>query len=85
MQAQKLLSKKGTPSAFIHFNHIYPLDKKKVTALLNQNKRYILVENNSWGQFGKLLTMETGVEIKEKFLKYDGRPILAEEVVAKLT
>ena len=85
LQAQKLLFEKGTFSAFIHFNHIYPLDKEKVTALLNQNKRYILVENNSWGQFGKLLTMETGVEIKEKFLKYDGRPIWAEEIVAKLT
>ena len=85
LQAQKLLSKKGTPSAFIHFNHIYPLDKKKVTALLNQNKRYILVENNSWGQFGKLLMMETGVEIKEKFLKYDGRPMTAEEIISKLT
>ncbi len=84
LQAQKLLSKKGTFSAFIHFNHIYPLDKEKVTALLNQNKRYILVENNSWGQFGKLLMMETGVEIKEKFLKYDGRPITAEEIVHKV-
>lgn len=84
LQAQKLLSKRGTSSAFIHFNHIYPLDKEKVTALLNQNKRYILVENNSWGQFGRLLTMETGVEIGEKFLKYDGRPIWAEEIVHKV-
>ncbi len=83
LQAQKLLSKKGTLSAFIHFNHIYPLDKEKVTALLNKNKRYILVENNSWGQFGKLLTMETGMEIKEKFLKYDGRPITAEQIISK--
>ncbi len=84
LQAQKLLSEKKTSSAFIHFNHIYPLDKEKVPALLNQNKRYILVENNSWEQFGKLLMMETGVEIKEKFLKYDGRPIAAEEIVAKV-
>ena len=84
LQCQNLLAKKGTPSAFIHFNHIYPLNKEKVTALLKQNKRYVLVENNSWGQFGKLLTMETGVEIKEKFLKYDGRPIAAEEIVKKL-
>lgn len=83
LQAQKLLSEKGTSSAFIHFNHLYPLDQEKVKGLLNQQKRYILVENNSWGQFGKLLTMETGVEIKEKFLKYDGRPIWAEEIVAK--
>jgi 2-oxoglutarate ferredoxin oxidoreductase subunit alpha len=84
LQAQKLLSEKGTSSAFIHFNHLYPLDKEKITAILNQNKRYILVENNSWGQFGKLLTMETGVEIREKILKYDGRPITAEEIVGKI-
>lgn len=84
LQAQKLLKSKGIDSAFIHFNHIYPLDKDKVTALFKQNKKYILVENNSWGQFGKLLTMETGFEFKEKFLKYDGRPILAEEVVEKI-
>jgi 2-oxoglutarate ferredoxin oxidoreductase subunit alpha len=57
------------------------LDREKVKALLNQDKRYILVENNSWGQFGKLLTMETGLEIKKKVLKYDGRPITAEEII----
>ena len=43
-----------------------------------------MIENNSWGQFGKLLAMETGFEFKEKFLKYDGRPITAEEVVGKI-
>jgi 2-oxoglutarate ferredoxin oxidoreductase subunit alpha len=84
LQAQKLLKAKGIDSSFIHFNHIYPLDKDRVTALFKQNKKYILIENNSWGQFGKLITMETGVEIKEKFLKYDGRPITAEEIVHKV-
>ncbi len=84
LQAHKLLKTKGIDSAFIHFNHIYPLDKKKVIAFLNLNKRYILVENNSWGQFGKLLAMEIGVQIKEKLLRYDGRPITAEEIVNKV-
>ncbi|MEK7109979.1 MAG: 2-oxoacid:acceptor oxidoreductase subunit alpha [Patescibacteria group bacterium] len=83
LQAQKLLKTKGTDSAFIHFNHIYPLNKEKITELLNQNKKYILVENNSWGQFGKLLTMETGIEVKNKILRYDGRPITAEEIIAR--
>ncbi|MEK7597399.1 MAG: 2-oxoacid:acceptor oxidoreductase subunit alpha [Patescibacteria group bacterium] len=81
LQAQKLLKTKGIDSAFIHFNHIYPIDKEKITELLNQNKKYILVENNSWGQFGKLLMMETGIEIKNKILRYDGRPITVEEIV----
>ena len=49
-----------------------------------QNKKYVLVENNSWGQFGKLLTMKTGIEIKNKILRYDGRPIMATEIVHKV-
>jgi len=85
MQAQKLLLDKKVNSAFIHFNHIYPLDIDKTKELFNkQNKKYILVENNSWGQFGKLLKMETGFEFKEKLLRYDGRPITAEDIVNKV-
>lgn len=84
LEAQKQLKAKGKETAFIHFNHIYPLDTKKVTELLKQNKKYILIENNSWGQFGKLLTMETGIEIKNKILRYDGRPITAEEIIKQL-
>ena len=81
IEAQKQLKIKNTNSAFIHFNHIYPLDKEKVKSLFGESKKYILVENNSWGQFGKLLMLETGFEIKEKILRYDGRAITAEEIV----
>lgn len=84
LEAQKQLKDKGTDSAFIHFNHIYPLDIEKVKTLLKENKNYVLVENNSWGQFGKLLTMETGIEIKNKILRYDGRAITPEEIVHKV-
>jgi 2-oxoglutarate ferredoxin oxidoreductase subunit alpha len=84
IEAQKQLKIKNTDSAFIHFNHIYPLDNEKVKSLFKENKKYILVENNSWGQFGKLLMMETSFEIKEKILRYDGRAITAEEIVDKV-
>ncbi|MFA6017269.1 MAG: 2-oxoacid:acceptor oxidoreductase subunit alpha [Patescibacteria group bacterium] len=84
LQAQKLLKDKGVESAYIHFTHIFPLDKEKVVSMFNQNKKYVLVENNSWGQFGKLLRMETGIEIKEKILRYDGRPITPEEIIKHL-
>ena len=81
IEAQKTLEN----TAFIHFNHVYPLDKDKIRKLFSAKKRYILLENNSWGQMGKLLAMETGVEIEEKILKYDGRPIWTEEIIRKLT
>lgn len=69
-------------TAYIHFTHVYPMDEEKIAPLFSAKKRYMLVENNSTGQFGKLLRQECGVHIKEKFLKYDGRPIWPEELVA---
>jgi 2-oxoglutarate ferredoxin oxidoreductase subunit alpha len=85
LQSQKLLEAKGTNSAFIHFNHVHPLDREKILNLFKQNKKYILVENNSWGQFGKLLKMEAGIEIKNKILRYDGRPITPEQIIEKIS
>lgn len=85
LEAQKQLSEKGVKTGFWHFTHVYPLDKEKIKSLFEKDKKYILVENNSWGQFGKLLTMETGVEIENKILRYDGRPITAEYIISKLT
>ncbi len=67
--------------AVVHFNHVYPLDKAKIVPTFKEKKRYILVENNSQGQFGKLLLQETGIEIGEKLLKYDGRMFYTEEIV----
>jgi 2-oxoglutarate ferredoxin oxidoreductase subunit alpha len=81
LEAQKILEKQGRKIAFIRFSHIYPLDEKKIKPLFSENKRCILIENNSQAQFGKLLQQETGIEIKEKLLKYDGRPFWPEEIV----
>jgi len=80
LEAQKQIS----DCAVIHFNHIYPLDKEKVIKLFNENKRYVLIENNSTGQFRKLLQTETGVELKEKVLRYDGRPLTVQCISEKI-
>ncbi|OGK44365.1 hypothetical protein A2957_00255 [Candidatus Roizmanbacteria bacterium RIFCSPLOWO2_01_FULL_38_11] len=85
LDVMEILNNDSNHVALIHFSYIYPLDEKKVLPLLTkENKRYILVENNSHGQFGKLLRQEIGVEIKEKLLKYDGRQIFVEEIIEYL-
>lgn len=84
IEAQKQLLTKGIKTGFYHFNHIYPLDGEKIKNLFLKDKRYIIVENNSWSQFGKILTMETGIRIKDKILRYDGRPIEVKEIVEKV-
>ncbi len=82
LEAQKMLLKEhNQKTAFIHFTHVFPLNEKFVTEYFEKDKRYILIENNSHAQFGQLLRMQTGVEIKEKLLKYNGRPFWPEEIV----
>lgn len=81
-EAQKMLvCDHNQKTAFIHFTHVFPLNEKAVTKYFKEDKRYILIENNSHAQFGQLLRMYTGIDIKEKFLKYDGRPFWPEEIV----
>jgi len=81
LEAQKILGSQGKKTALIHFTYVYPLDKEKIKKIFIGNKRYVLVENNSDAQFGKLLQQQTGIEINEKILKYDGRPFWPEEIV----
>ncbi len=81
LEAQRELSSKSKKTAFIHFTHVYPLDKSKVANLFKLKKRYILIENNSQAQFGSLLREQTGVDLTETLLKYDGRQLYVEEIV----
>jgi len=66
---------------YIHFNYLYPLPVEKIKNLLKQYNYLILVEQNYTGQFGKLLAEETGIQIENKLLKYDGRPFFRQEIL----
>ena len=42
--------------------------------------KVILVENNATGQLGRLIREKTGIAIKNRILKYDGRPFYSDEL-----
>jgi 2-oxoglutarate ferredoxin oxidoreductase subunit alpha len=67
----------------IHFTHLWPLPKN-LDKFLAKFKKLVLVENNYSGQLGKLIRQETGIEIKNKILKYDSRPFWSGEILEKL-
>lgn len=69
--------------AQLHFSQVYPVHKSAAD-YLRKAKRVVIVENNATSQFGKLLKLETGVEIKDRLLKYDGSPFSVEEVTEGL-
>ncbi len=67
---------------FLQVRLLNPFPVKEVDAVLRQAKRRVLVENNFSGQLGGLIREKTGIDITEKLLKYDGRPIHPEEILA---
>lgn len=74
---------KNNKVSFLHFKQIYPLHPY-TKGYLEKAKQIIIIENNATGQFGKLIKLETGVDIENKILKYNGLPFSVEELVSKL-
>ncbi|MFS8130566.1 MAG: 2-oxoacid:acceptor oxidoreductase subunit alpha, partial [Candidatus Dojkabacteria bacterium] len=69
---------------YFHLEYLWPLKTEKLTKFLKENPNTILIECNHTGQLGKLIRMETGIEIKNKILKWDGRPFFLEELKEKI-
>ncbi|MEK9143815.1 MAG: 2-oxoacid:acceptor oxidoreductase subunit alpha [Patescibacteria group bacterium] len=68
----------------IHFPWLYPFPADATKELLTGATRVIDIEQNATGQLASLIRAETGIEITEKFLKYDGRPWLPEEIIERI-
>jgi len=84
LEAIKLLAQKGKKARLIHFSWLYPFPRE-AQKILSSDSRLILVEQNATGQLGQLVREATGIEIREKLLKYDGQPFFPEEIVKKVT
>ena len=84
IMAMEALRSQGKKVAVITYPWIYPFPATETKALLGTAKRIVDVEQNATGQLAHLIRSETGIEVTEKLLKYDGRPWLPEEIVSKL-
>ncbi|EKD87322.1 MAG: hypothetical protein ACD_36C00143G0001, partial [uncultured bacterium] len=84
LEAMKLLAAKGKKTRLIHFSWLFPFPAEEATKLLSPVTRLIDVEQNATGQLASLIREHTGILIKEKILKFDGRPFYPEEIVEKL-
>lgn len=82
MEAMKKLE--GKSVNFLQVRLLHPFPVKEVDAVLRQAKHRLLVENNFSGQLGGLIREKTGIDITDKLLKYDGRPIHPEEIVQRV-
>jgi len=70
---------------YLHLNWLNPFPKEAVGRILSRAKKVIDIEGNFSGQMAGWMREQTGIEIKDKILKYDGRPFLPEEIIESLS
>src|SRR3989338_4377752 len=75
LEALKELEREGKSVNFLQVRLLEPFPIKEIDTFLRQAKRRVMFENNYSGQLGGLIRERTGIDITDKFLKYDGRPI----------
>lgn len=68
----------------IQLQYLWPFPADFLGEILKKSKQVLLIENNSNAQLGQLIAQETGIKIKNKLLKYDGRPFFREEILSAL-
>jgi 2-oxoglutarate/2-oxoacid ferredoxin oxidoreductase subunit alpha len=66
---------------YMNVKCLWPLKTERIIKYLKQLPNPILIEGNHNAQLGQLIRMQTGIEIKNKLLKYDGRPFFLDEVI----
>jgi 2-oxoglutarate ferredoxin oxidoreductase subunit alpha len=82
--AMEILKGKGVKTRLVHFTWMFPFATDAATKLLGGAKRIICVEQNATGQLAELIAQHTGILVKERILKFDGRPFYPEEIAQKL-
>ena len=79
--AEKLDPKK---TSVLHFSQIWPLNKEHFEGYFSAPERVVFVESNASGQFRTLVEKEIRINGAVSLLRYDGLPMDAEYIVAKL-
>ena len=82
IEAKELLAAEGISIGIISFPYIMPMDGAKTLDVL-KGKKIIDVECNYTAQLAQVIRTNTGLEIKNKILKYDGEAITGMEIAAK--
>ncbi len=78
------LNEEGAVANFYHLNEIWPLKGDQVKELIENVNKLVVVENNYSGQLANLIKRETGCQLPERILKYDGRPFTPETILEEL-
>jgi 2-oxoglutarate/2-oxoacid ferredoxin oxidoreductase subunit alpha len=82
MHSSKL---KGAKIAHLHYQYLWPLHMDLLRTAMKSAKKTMIIEGNATAQLQKLIRMESGIDIEDTLLKYDGRPFFYDELVQALS
>jgi len=84
-EAVAKLNSEGKGVNFLNIKFMLPFQTEEVKNILNNSKKIVLIENNYSAQLGSLIREQTGIEIKDKILRYDGYTYTTDNVYEELS
>jgi len=84
LDAMRVLAAQGKKINFLQCRLMKPFPAEAVGNILRKAKRIVSLEENYSGQLASVVTEHTGILIKDRINKYDGRPFSEDEVVRAL-
>jgi len=83
-EAVSLLNDRGCSIGALAFGDLYPLPQNQLTRYWKHAKAVYSVEQNATAQLAKLIRMETAFSCTDSLLKYDGRQMSVDDILAGL-
>ncbi len=83
LDALEALEREGISSGFLQVKMLCPLPSEDIARMLEGSK-LVDVEMNYSGQLGGLITEKTGLKVDYRVVKYNGRPMMMDEVYEAL-
>lgn len=84
LQAMEEINASGPNVNFIYNQWMNPFPADEMRRLLLGAKYLLNIECNYSAQYAKLVKQQTGIDMLDHLLKYDGRPVYPEEIVKKV-
>ncbi|MFH1456380.1 MAG: 2-oxoacid:acceptor oxidoreductase subunit alpha [archaeon] len=84
LEALELLKQNKVNANFLQIIYMEPFPAKQVKEILSKAKKIFLIEGNYSAQLGSLIKEHTCIDIKNKYLKYDGRPFYPKDIVREV-
>jgi 2-oxoglutarate ferredoxin oxidoreductase subunit alpha len=83
-EAASRMRSNGEKVATLYFSQVWPLIPEQFMGHLQEAGHVISIEGNATGQLARLIRRETGFEIREKVLRYNGLPFTPESILREL-